>query len=76
MLSVNSLLNNKLGVLSANVIVGAAKEKTQIITLCGLTPDQTEADFSGRRLDVGDAILLAFDLSKNSVLATLKCVAL
>ena len=75
LLSVHSVLNNQLGADGANAIVNAAKEKQQIMTLCGLKPDQTEADFSNRGLRVGDAILLAFDLSKNSVLVKLKCVA-
>ena len=70
-----SILNNSLGEESANAIVNVAKEKPQIVTLCGLKPDQTEADLSNRNLGVGDAILLAFDLSKNSVLVKLKCVA-
>jgi hypothetical protein len=52
--------------------VEAATGKPQLTTLCGLKPDQTKADFSG--LKVGDAILLAFDLKKNSVLMELKCV--
>ena len=69
------MLANEIGEKGANAVVSAAKEKPQIITLCGLKPDQTEADFSNRHLGVGDAILLAFDLSKNSVLGKLKCVA-
>ena len=72
---VRSILNNGLGEEGANAIVNVAKEKPQIMTLCGLKPDQTEADFSRRDRGVGDAILLAFDLSKNSVLVKLKCVA-
>ena len=55
--------------------MSAAKDKPQLTTLCGLKPDQTEADLSGIGLNVGDAILLAFDLSRNSVLVTLKCAA-
>jgi hypothetical protein len=69
------MLSNGLGDEGANAIVNVAKEKPQIMTLCGLKPDQTEADFSGRGLGVGDAFLLAFDLSKNSALVKLKCVA-
>ena len=69
------MLSNNLGNEGANAIVNVAKEKPQIMTLCGLKPDQTEADFYRHRLGVGDAILLAFDLSKNSVLVKLKCVA-
>ena len=49
--------------------------KPQLTTLCGLKPDQTEANFSGNNLKVGDAILLAFDLKKNSILVELKCAA-
>ena len=48
--------------------------KPQLTTLCGLKPDRTQADFSCNGLGVGDAILLAFDLKKNSVLMELKCV--
>ena len=70
-----SLLANQIAEEDANAIVSAAKETPQILTLCGLKSDQTEADFSMRGLGVGDAILLAFDLSKNSVLVKLKCVA-
>jgi hypothetical protein len=69
------MLSNRLGGEAANTIVSAAKEKPQLMTLCGPKPDQTEADFLNRRLGVGDATLLAFNLSKNSVLVTLKCVA-
>ena len=69
------MLTNYIGEEGANAIVNVAKEKPQIMTLCGLKPDQTEADFSGRGLGVGDAILLAFGLSTNSVLVKLKCVA-
>ena len=51
-----------------------AKRVAQLTTLCGIKSDQTEADFSYGGLNVGDAILLAFDLKKNSVLVSLKCV--
>ena len=56
----------------ANSIVEVAKHQPQLITLCGLKPDKTSADFSKQGLRVGDAILLAFDLKKNSVLVELK----
>ena len=69
-----SLLKNNLGEEGANSIVEVAKDKPQLITLCGLEPDQTSADFSQQDLGVGDAILLAFDLKINSVLVDLKCV--
>ena len=49
------------------------KDKPHITTLCGFKPDQTEADLSDEGLDVGDAIFLAFDLKRNSVLVKLEC---
>ena len=44
----------------------------QIVTLCGIQPEQTDIDFAGQRLDAGDAKLLAFDLSKNHTIKTVK----
>ena len=49
------------------------KDKSHITTLCGFEPDQAEADLSSQELTVGDAILLAFDLKKNSALVKLEC---
>ena len=68
------MLRNDIGEEGANAIVEVAKGKPQLTTLCGFKEDQTEADFSYNGLKVGDAILLAFDLKKNSVLVSLKCV--
>ena len=49
------------------------KDKPRITTLCGFKPDQTEVELTGQGLGVGDAILLAFDLKKNSALVKLEC---
>ena len=73
-LFVHSLLQNNLGEQGANYIVETVTGMPQLTTLCGLKPDQTQADFSGKDLGVGDAILLASDLKKNSILVELKCV--
>ena len=43
------------------MLIGIAKEKQ--ISLCGIAPDQTEADFRGQGLGPIDAILIAADLS-------------
>ena len=59
----------------ANAVVEVAKGKPQLTTLCGFKPDQTEADLSDQSLKVGDAILLTFDLARNSTLVKLKYVA-
>ena len=68
------MLRNDIGKEGANAILNVAKDKPQLTTLCGIKPDQTEANFSNNGLTLGDAILLAFDLKKNSVLMSLKCV--
>ena len=47
----------------------------QIITLCGIQPEQTDIDLQNHGLDAADAKLLAFDLSKNRTVRTLKCAA-
>ena len=49
-----------------------ANQKPLLTTLCGIKAEQTEADFSRQDLRVGDAILLAFDLKKNSKIISLK----
>ena len=67
----HSILNNELGD-SADTLVAAARELPQLVTLCGIKPEQEAVDFSRRGLDAGDAKLLAFDLSKNQVIKTLK----
>ena len=47
----------------------------QIITLCGIQPEQTNIDFSQCSLDAADAKLLVFDLSRNQSVRTVKCAA-
>ena len=66
------MLSNNIGKEGAETIVSVAKDKPQLTTLCGITPEQTEADFRNQDLKVGDIILLSFDLSKNSALVKLK----
>ena len=71
-----SVLQNNLGEEGAKAIVQAAQTKPQLMTLCGIKPDQVEANFSDQGLGVGDAILLAFDLSRNAGLVKLECARL
>ena len=66
--SVN-LLKNNLGD-GAAAVIAAAEQNGKIKTLCGIKPDQTEADFS-HGLKAADAQLLAFDLKFSSPLKTL-----
>ena len=73
MTSVN-LLGNDLGG-GAAAIIAAAEQNGKIKTLCGIKPDQTEADFSYQSLKPADAQLLAFDLKFSSPLKELKLQA-
>ena len=68
--SVN-LLRNDIGD-GAAAVIAAAEQNGKIKTLCGIKPDQTEADLSSRVLNVADAMLLAYDLKQNSVLVKLE----
>ena len=56
-------------------MLSIVSEMPQIITVCGIQPEQTDIDFSGRGLDAADAKLLAFDLSRNRTVRTLKYAA-
>ena len=71
-----SVLQNNLSEVGANAIVQAAQNNSRLTTLCGIKPDQTVADFKYHGLNMGDAILLAFDLSRNSGLVKLECARL
>ena len=72
--SPHSLLNNSLGE-SVDVILSTVSEMPQIITLCGIQPEQTDIDLQNHGLDAADAKLLAFDLSKNRTVRMLKYAA-
>jgi len=56
-------------------MLSIVSEMPQIITVCGIQPEQTDIDFSGRGLDAADAKLLAFDLLRNRTVRTLKYAA-
>ena len=66
MTSVN-LLRNDIGEAAADV-VRAAEQHGKIQTLCGIKPDQKEADFSYWSLKAADAVLLAYDIKVNTPL--------
>ena len=60
-LTVVNLLCNYLDSESATALASISKEKG--ISLCGIAPEQTEADFSHWELQPPDAILVAADLA-------------
>ena len=49
----------------------AAEQHGKIQTLCGIKPDQKEADFSNQSLEAADAVLLAHDIKVNAPLKSL-----
>ena len=49
----------------------AAEQHGKIQTLCGIKPDQKEANFSHHGLKADDAVLLAYDIKVNTPLTTL-----
>ena len=65
------VLNNDLGD-GADTLVAAAREMPQLVTLCGIEAEKQDVDFSHRGLDAGDAKLLAFDLSRNHAIKTMR----
>ena len=67
--SVN-LLGNDIGEAAAD-IVRAAEQHGKIQTLCGIKPDQKEANLSGQSLKAADAALLAYDIKVNASLTNL-----
>jgi hypothetical protein len=67
--SVN-LLRNDIGEAAAD-IVRAAEQHGKIQTLCGIKPDQKEANFSNQSLKAADAVLLAYDIKVNAPLTNL-----
>ena len=58
-------------IISAATRSNAATKPHRIKTLCGIKPDQKEADFSHLRLTDADAVLLAYDIKVNAPLKSL-----
>ena len=58
-----NLLRNKLDVQSAGMLLKVKAEKPTLRTLCGLTHEERQLDFSYQSLGPGDAMLLAPEIS-------------
>jgi Ran GTPase-activating protein (RanGAP) involved in mRNA processing and transport len=61
LLSTN-FLGNKIPVEQARKVVEIMQSKMKLATLCGLSKEETELDFSGRGYGPGDAVLIANDI--------------
>jgi hypothetical protein len=66
-----NLLKNRIPVEQAQELVQIMHTKEKLITLCGLSKEETELDFSGQDLDAGDAVLIANDISDMGALTSL-----
>jgi hypothetical protein len=58
-----NLLKNYIPVKQAQELVQIIMVKEKLVTLCGLSKEETELDFSGQDLGAGDAVLIANDIS-------------
>jgi hypothetical protein len=69
-LSSANFLGNFIPVEQAQELVKIMRSKDTLTTLCGLTGEETELDFSSQGLGAGDAVLIANDI--NDMRAILK----
>jgi Ran GTPase-activating protein (RanGAP) involved in mRNA processing and transport len=73
-LSIN-LLKNQIPVEQAQELVKTMQAKENLTTLCGLSREETELDFSGQYLGAGDAVLIATDIRDMGALPVLSLKA-
>jgi hypothetical protein len=66
-----NLLRNKIPVNQAHELVKIMQAKEKLITLCGLSKEETELDFSSQRLGAGDAVLIANEISDMRAMTSL-----
>jgi hypothetical protein len=70
-LSSANLLGNSISVEQAQELVVIMQAKENLTTLCGLSGEETELDFSQQDLGAGDAVLITNDISDNGALTSL-----
>jgi Ran GTPase-activating protein (RanGAP) involved in mRNA processing and transport len=66
-----NLLNNLFPVEQAQELVKIMQAKENLTTLCGLSKEETELDFSRQNVGAGDAVLIANDISGMGALTSL-----
>jgi hypothetical protein len=66
-----NLLKNQIPVEQAQELVKIMQAKENLTTLCGLSREKTELDFSSQNLGAGDAVLIANDISDMRAISTL-----
>jgi hypothetical protein len=68
-ISVVNILANNIPKEQAEELMKIMKSKESLKSLCGIKPDQQEADFSGQKLNGVDAMLIANDISDNGAIS-------
>jgi hypothetical protein len=66
-----NLLKNSIPVEQAQELVKIMQAKEKLTTLCGLSKEETELDFSNQNLSAGDVVLIANDISEMNGLTKL-----
>jgi hypothetical protein len=66
-----NLLKNSIPAKQAQELVKIMQSKEKLVTLCGLSKEETELDFSGQGLGAGDAMLIANDISDMGAMTSL-----
>jgi hypothetical protein len=66
-----NLLKNSIPVEQAQKLVKIMQAKEKLTTLCGLSKEETELNFSDQYLGAGDVVLIANDISEMNALTKL-----
>jgi hypothetical protein len=67
-LSIANVMGNRIGKEMLSKLQEIMRSKPNLISLCGIADDATEADLSGLNIDADDAIILASELSDKGAL--------
>jgi hypothetical protein len=70
-LSVANLMGNGIGKEQLAKLQEIMRSKPNLVSLCGIADDATEADLSGLRMDADDAIVLASELPDKGAMTSL-----
>jgi hypothetical protein len=70
-LSVTNVMGNRIGMEQLAKLQEIMRSKPNLVTLCGIADDATEADLSGIRMDADDAAILASELPDKGALLSL-----
>jgi hypothetical protein len=70
-LSVTNVMGNKIGKEQLAKLQEIMRSKPNLLSLCGIADDATEADLSGLNMDADDAVVLASELPDKGAMTSL-----